>query len=263
MICIALLISADIIIMLRKDNLPMERKKAKKNDGSGLYIAICCCILVVALIGYANNVREKNREEERRLTEMTEENITVNDETEIPQIPVLSDDWIDDSEIIEDEFEEVQQRSETVVSDIEPVTRNKITEDVPAYMTPVSGGVICEFSNNKPVYHETTGDYRTHNGVDIEATIGDSVAVCADGVVDKVYMNSLGYTVRVDHGDGMVSVYSNLDENPTVALGDNVNKGDVIGHVGNSAMGDLSTAPHLHFEIIYNGKYENPINYLN
>lgn len=241
----------------------MERKKAKKNDGSGLYIAICCCILVVALIGYANNVREKNREEEKLLAEMAEGNGTSVEETEIPDLPVLSDDWTEEVENINEAAEDNKEQSETIVTDTEPVTRNEITEDVPIYMTPVSGGVICEFSKNKPIYHESTGDYRTHNGVDIEAAVGDSVSACADGVVEKIYMNALGYTIRVDHGDGMISVYSNLDENPTVALGDSVNKGDVLGHVGNSAVGDLTTAPHLHFEILYNGKYEDPANYLN
>ena len=53
----------------------MEHKRSKKHDGGGLYIAICCCILVIALIGYANNLAEKNREEERFLAEQAGENI--------------------------------------------------------------------------------------------------------------------------------------------------------------------------------------------
>ena len=52
----------------------MEHKRAKKHEG-GLYIAICACILVIALIGYANNIAEKNREEAKFLAEQAGENM--------------------------------------------------------------------------------------------------------------------------------------------------------------------------------------------
>ena len=89
-----------------------------------------------------------------------------------------------------------------------------------------------------------------------------SVAASADGVVETVYMDTLGCSVRIDHGDGLFTVYSNLDEKPTVAPGDSVKKGDVIGHVGNTALGDLCQDPHLHFEVILDGKYQDPAEYL-
>ncbi len=237
----------------------MEHKKTRKKDGNGLYIAICCCILLIALIGYANNISLRNKENDELLANEVGENVTV---YETPEEISVNEEY-EQNDVIAEEFVSYTERSYEVVDETEPVSKKEITVEEPCYLTPVSGGVICEFSENKPVYHSSTDDWRTHNGVDLEATVGDSVAACADGVVEKVYMGSLGYSIRIDHGDGMMSVYSNLDENPTVALGDSVKKGDVIGHIGESAVGDLCTKPHLHFEIISQGKYENPVNYLN
>ncbi|MBS7299354.1 MAG: M23 family metallopeptidase [Eubacteriales bacterium] len=226
----------------------MEHKKTKKKDGAGLYIAICCCILVIALIGYANNVAEKNKEEEKFLARETGENVVVPDVQEPTPLPVITPE----PEMIEE------------VSDVEvePVAKSKVVEEEKFFSNPVSGKVIGEFSD-KQIYYESIEEWRTHNGVDIEAHVGDSVMAAADGVVSRVFMGSLGYSIQIDHNDGFSTVYSNLDEKPTVAIGDNVMKSDVIGHIGNSALADLADNAHLHFEVIKDGKYENPSEYLN
>lgn len=224
----------------------MEHKRTRKKDGAGLYIAICCCILVIALIGYANNLAEKNREEERFLAEQVGENVIAPEE-ETP-LPVITPE----PEIIE----------ETPLPDTEPVAKNGQVEEATLFTNPVSGKVLGEFSN-KQIYYENIEEWRTHNGVDIEAHVGDSVSASADGVVSRVFMGSLGYSIQLDHNDGLTTIYSNLDENPTVAIGDNVKQGDVIGHIGTSALADLADGAHLHFEILKDGKYENPVDYLN
>ena len=244
----------------RKVGKFMEHKKSKKRDGGGLYIAICCCILVIALIGYANNLAEKNKEEERLLAQEAGESIIAPDvNTPAPAFtpaPTQSPTAAPTSE---------PQRSASAVTpapESEPVAKTQVIEEEPLLMMPVNGKVLSEFSENKQVFHAALDDWRTHNGVDLEANAGDSVAAAADGVVARVYMGSLGYSIRIDHNDGLSTVYSNLDENPTVALGVSVKKGDVIGHVGQSALGDKCSEPHLHFEVLLDGAYQNPAEYL-
>ncbi len=226
----------------------MEHKRTKKRDGGGLYIAICCCILVIALIGYANNVAEKNKEEERFLAEQAGENVVAPEIVEEEPTPVATDE----PEILE----------ETPTPDTESVAKTQTVEEVPLLSMPISGKVVGEFSD-KQIFYESIEEWRTHNGVDMEAQVGDSVAAAADGVVSRVFMGSLGYSVRIDHNDGLSTIYSNLDENPTVAIGDNVRQGDVIGHIGTSALADLADVAHLHFEVIQDGEYQNPLEYLN
>ncbi len=229
----------------------MEKKHAKKKDGGGLYIAICCCILVIALIGYANNVAEKNKEEQEFLAEQAGENtvapeIVPNDEP----LPILTPapEW--------DEAEPIG------TPEAEAVAKTEAAEEIVGFLAPVGGKVVSEFSD-KQIFYENIEEWRTHNGVDLEAEISDSVTAAMEGKVSKVFMGSLGYSIQIDHENGLSTVYSNLDENPTVALGDNVKQGDVIGHVGQSALADMTDTPHLHFEIIEKGEYKNPVEYLN
>lgn len=225
----------------------MEHKRTKKKDGAGLYIAICCCILVIALIGYANNLAQKNEEEERFLAEQAGENVIVPEVEETP-LPVITP--------------EPEVTEETPTPETENVAKNQQAEEAAFFTNPVSGKVLGEFSD-KQIFYESIEEWRTHNGLDIEAQVGDSVSAAADGVVSRVFMGSLGYSVQIDHNDGLTTVYSNLDENPTVAIGDNVKQGDVVGHIGTSALADLCDEAHLHFEVLKDGKYENPLDYLN
>ncbi len=228
----------------------MEKKHAKKKDGGGLYIAICCCILVIALIGYANNVSQKNKEDTEFLTEQAGEN------TVVPEI-VKKDE--SEAEIKTEPIVAVEEKKEEVAS---PVTKTAEAEEVLEFLAPVGGKVTGEFSD-KQVFYEKIEEWRTHNGVDLEAEVGASVLAAMDGKVSKVFMGKLGYAIQIDHENGLSTVYGNLDENPVVAIGDNVKKGDVVGRVGTSALSDIADTPHLHFEVIENGKYKNPTEYLN
>lgn len=236
----------------------MEHKKTKKHDGGGLYIAICCCILVIALIGYANNLAQKNAEEEKLLTEQAGENI-IAPEAKTPQ-PVNS---LEPEVTVKPEPTAAPTKTPVTPAPEEAeVSKAQEVEEKPLFGVPVGGMVAAEFSKDTPVFHQSIGEYKTHNGVDFASEIGESVAASADGVVETVYMDTLGCSVRIDHGDGLFTVYSNLDDKPTVAPGDSVKKGDVIGHVGNTALGDLCQDPHLHFEVILDGKYQDPAEYL-
>jgi murein DD-endopeptidase MepM/ murein hydrolase activator NlpD len=63
--------------------------------------------------------------------------------------------------------------------------------------------------------------------------------------------------VIIDHGFGYQTVYAHLDKF-NVRVGQKVRRGDIIGFVGSSG---LSTAPHLHYEVLLNGRYVNPALY--
>ncbi len=118
-----------------------------------------------------------------------------------------------------------------------------------------------EYAENQ-IYISSVDEWRTHNGVDIEAEMGASVAAAGDGVVKRVFFGSLGSSMEIEHEDGLCTVYSNLDENHIVKIGNSVKKGDVIAYIGNTALGDVCDTPHLHFEVIQDGKYRNPTDYL-
>ena len=128
---------------------------------------------------------------------------------------------------------------------------------------PVKGAVIASYSVETLLYDETMLDWRTHEGLDIASSLGTKVLATAAGTVSEVYDDELmGTTVVIDHGNGLASVYSNLAAKPTVAEGDSVRTGDVIGSVGETAAAESGRAPHLHFAMYQNDLPADPEEYL-
>ncbi|MBB6624954.1 peptidoglycan DD-metalloendopeptidase family protein [Clostridium gasigenes] len=111
----------------------------------------------------------------------------------------------------------------------------------------------------------TTSDYGArwesfHKGIDIAGNVGDDVMAAIDGEVTYAQYNDGGYgnLIMIKHADEMVTYYAHLS-NIHVSVGDKVEKGNVIGLVGNTG---FSTGPHLHFELRVGGKAVNPSEYL-
>ncbi len=98
-----------------------------------------------------------------------------------------------------------------------------------------------------------------HSGMDFTAPTGTEVYSTGNGVIREVKSarRELGNHVIIDHGFGYQTVYGHLDRF-NVREGQKVKRGDVIGFVGSTG---LSTAPHLHYEVLANGKYVDPALY--
>ena len=108
-------------------------------------------------------------------------------------------------------------------------------------------------------------DYRVHQGIDIECNAGDDVVSCAFGTVTSIeYDPFMGYTVVIDHGDGLVSYYKNLSDEvaENVLEGEDVYAGQKLGSVGESAIIEISDDPHLHFELVLNNSPIDPLDML-
>jgi murein DD-endopeptidase MepM/ murein hydrolase activator NlpD len=95
-----------------------------------------------------------------------------------------------------------------------------------------------------------------HGGIDIKADAATPVKVVADGTVTaSEWAKGYGRFVRVEHGEGLTTVYAHNLRN-FVDVGHPVTAGQVIGTVGRSGR---ATSPHLHFEVWLNGKLVNPL----
>jgi murein DD-endopeptidase MepM/ murein hydrolase activator NlpD len=107
--------------------------------------------------------------------------------------------------------------------------------------------------------HPITGRKRFHDGLDIAAAYGNGVYAYTGGrVVERGRNGGYGNCVLIDHGNGLKTRYAHLSK-ISVGIGQKVGTGDKIGAVGSSGN---STGPHLHFEVIKNGRTKNPLNYL-
>ncbi len=105
-----------------------------------------------------------------------------------------------------------------------------------------------------PIYHTR----KFHAGMDFAANTGTSVYATANGkVVFTGRKQGYGNTVIIDHGYNYRTLYAHLHK-ITTKRGKKVVRGEVIAEVGSTGK---STGPHLHYEVLYNGKHQNPINY--
>lgn len=100
---------------------------------------------------------------------------------------------------------------------------------------------------------------KMHWGMDFSAPKGVEVYATGDGKIEKVRRSRRGYgnQVMINHGYGYKTFYAHLDKY-IVKRGQYIKRGDLIGYVGNSG---TSTAPHLHYEVIKDGRKVNPVNY--
>ena len=105
--------------------------------------------------------------------------------------------------------------------------------------------------------HPILGYTRLHRGVDFGAARGTPVMAAADGVIAKAFYNgSYGHYVMIRHAGSYATAYAHLSRYASkIRSGARVKQGQIIGYVG--ATGRV-TGPHLHFELIKNGRPINP-----
>ncbi len=105
-----------------------------------------------------------------------------------------------------------------------------------------------------------TGQPAFHRGIDVSARRGTPIMTPADGRVKKVRRSSAGYgnMLTIDHGNGFETKFAHCDR-ILVSRGQKVARGEVVATVGSTGH---STAPHLHYEVIRDGKHYNPSHYI-
>lgn len=121
---------------------------------------------------------------------------------------------------------------------------------------PVDGWITSGFGKRISPF---TGTKTTHLGIDIASPVGTPIFAPADGVV--IFSGAkagFGNFIMVAHGYGVVTRYGHNHQN-MVQPGQRIARGEQIGTVG---MSGRTTGPHLHYEIVVNGKYENPAKFI-
>lgn len=124
---------------------------------------------------------------------------------------------------------------------------------IPA-VRPIQSEIICGFGQKNHPIHKTQ---MLHHGIDFKAAMGTPVQAAGDGIVREAgtKKDGLGNVVIIQHRAGYTSVYAHLSKT-NVYPGKSVKRGDIIGLSGNTG---LSKGPHLHFEVLKNNVYIDPL----
>ena len=215
--------------------------------GGGFYIALALCLTVVGVLGwFAIFGGEEPAENVVNPTPVVEQQPTPDPEPVVEPEP-------EPEPLPEPEPEPV----------VENVEIPEVEELLPQVISPLDGTTVTVFSMTELLYDETMADWRTHDGLDIQAAEGDAVKTAADGVVLQVVDDELmGTTVVIEHAGGYTTHYSCLQETPPVEEGQEVWAGDIIGYVGSTAAAESAMGPHLHFSVCLDGEVVDPAEYV-
>lgn len=105
--------------------------------------------------------------------------------------------------------------------------------------------------------HPILGYNKMHKGVDFAAPLGTPIYAAGDGVIDRIGRNGgYGNYIRIRHNNSLKTAYAHLHKfGKGMSKGKRVKQGQIIGYVGSTGR---STGPHLHYEVLLNGKQVNP-----
>lgn len=206
--------------------------------GRGYYIAIALCLVAAGTIGYFALT-------DRPVTVEQQEKPPVTNTQPAPVKPVI-------------------QPAPVVIPEPEP--EPEITEPaelLPQVVSPLDGTTVTVFSMTELLYDPTMADWRTHDGIDVQAQEGAAVKTAAGGTVQSVTDDELmGTTVVIQHDNGYSTRYSSLQKDVPVQAGQQVVAGEVIGRVGATSAAESQMGSHLHFSVSRDGAVIDPHDYV-
>lgn len=159
---------------------------------------------------------------------------------------------IENNKLEENTQETTATQVETETNEkIETVTEKEVVVKDPEFIIPVEGETIRSFAKDTLIYSETLDEWITHLGIDIKAERTTVVKASEKGKIVAIKNDPrYGLTVIIEHQNGFKTIYSNLLTTEFISEGEEVEKGQSIGTVGNSASFEICDEPHLHFEIL-------------
>ncbi len=250
---------------MKKIILKTAKTKENKSKGGGAFYTLLF-VAIVTVGTTAHIMRTRNEAMDKLKSQPPQVVSTVPDQTPI-QVATIPDEE-PSTETAAPLITETQWQSDDVLPVTEAVVDEPVAVAVSAPVTsliaPVSGDILKPHSDTELAYSKTMEDWRLHKGIDIGASIGSTVIASASGTVSECYTDTAcGVTIIIDHGNGLMTKYSNLASTEMVDAGQSIEAGTAIGVVGDTAEFEIADEAHLHFEVIKDGRSVDPKEYMN
>lgn len=255
-----------------------KRQAASIFGGMGFYIALLVCVVAAGVVGYVALLRDSSVVEvpgdaadpAQAMMDQAESEeplaVSAPEEDDTPQ-PVLGQEALavplptqqTDAADGETAAAAAQEETPALPADADAQLPEELASGLRSVVSPVVGEAVAVFAMDRLVYDETLGDWRTHDGIDLQAEAGSAVSAAAAGTVLSVTDDDrMGVMVTIQHENGYVTTYASLHPEVSVAAGDSVSAGTVIGTVGTTALAELSLGEHVHFAVTKDGETVDP-----
>lgn len=224
--------------------------------GKAFYVILFVCLCVIGTTAAVTARKSITNNEQAT-------NIKNNENTSIAQNEGSSVIEYDNAELVQNE--QVEDKQEVAVEDTideENVDVQTSANPSEGFISPITNGVVTRTYNISPRINDEKTSATVYKGIDIESSIGSDVKAIAEGkVVDAGKGGSKeGYYITIEHKDGFVSTYGNLDENLAVVIGDTVNQGTVLGKIGSTIQSNPSDRVSEEYLLFHMEKSTEPIN---
>lgn len=267
--------------MGRRDFFEQEkRKKMVTTFAVVVVLSIVACVTIFVMYS-----QKLNNEAEAELFALTEEKDIVSND-ELQEASYSQDKGVGNVSFennISVELNSTNTIENTILTpeDKEPVpavveeTKNIVEESTPKepevktpsqenpeFQAPIAGDIMKDFAMETLVYSQTLDEWCTHSGIDIKAEKASVVMASEKGKIESIKNDPrYGLTVIIAHANGFKTVYSNLLTTEFVQEGEEVEKGQTIATVGETASFEVADECHLHFEMYKDGVAVNPTIY--
>lgn len=260
----------------------MFKKSSKLFDKEGFYVVlfVCLCIVAVAAVYISRNnadtVKKMTADNTTQIeqkqpsnAEQVKEDVKSNN----PTVPTMQPQNSTNTSSTSTVNKEVDKQAKKSDSSTEASSKAVVAN----LAMPAEGETVKKYDKENLQESKTMQQWETHEGIDIAADLGTEVKAAQNGKVVSVskddailqnYKSGFGVTVTIDHGNGLRSVYSNLDNDVKVKEGDTVKKGQTIGVVGDTSVREAVSieGSHLHFAVLKKSGKEyvtvNPLEYI-
>lgn len=183
----------------------------------------------------------------RKIENKIEADIPISNKREDPEVAVKAVDEVEAVEVDADEIEVVSTE----------ISYEFTNEDVLQW--PIVGNVLLNYSMDQTIYFNTLEQYKYNPAIVIQAALGEPIVAAADGVVESVFIDDeIGNGLVMEVGNGYQLTYGQL-ENIVFESGEQINKGDIVGYIGEPTKYYSMEGYNLYFKLEKDGIPVNPM----
>ncbi|MGG5462824.1 peptidoglycan DD-metalloendopeptidase family protein [Clostridium sp. B9] len=243
-------------------NKKEQLKRFIKKDGFYVVLFVCLCLIATVGVVVAN----------KSANDTVEESVAENNIDNPNEDSATSGNTFDDAELVDNNTDENEEETTNEAENIKeeeevkPEANNEgnavaTSNQSTSFIAPVKDGVITRGYNLEPRLNESGQSASVYKGIDIEVADGAEVLAIGDGkVVEAGKGNSKeGCFVKIEHQNGVVGFYANLDSEIKVKEGDTVKKGTPIGKVGNTIQNSPSDRVSKNYLMFHMENSKEPV----